>query len=199
MNLLSPENWKLRLQLLKQLSAQGQPEEALTEARELAKPSDAPPEALLAMGNLLWEESSSRAEALKVWQRLAPPDSQDPAKIALLAELLSSKGETDAAIVESQRLVAVNPSAADARQKLAQLFLKKDDRKSVWVFKNSRNDLALDIANYRLYSGSYEVGTHVDSLFISQIDQGIYKIELNLKYYQTEFEHKSNFLVKLQE
>lgn len=79
------------------------------------------------------------------------------------------------------------------------IFLKKDDRKSVWVFKNSRNDLALDIANYRLYSGSYEVGTHVDSLFISQIDQGIYKIELNLKYYQTEFEHKSNFLVKLQE
>lgn len=125
---LAPENWKLRLQLLKQLSAQGQPEEALTEARELAKPSDAPPEALLALGNLLWEESSSRAEALKVWQRLAPPDSQDPAKIALLAELLSSKEETDAAIVEWQRLVAVNPSAADARQKLAQLFLKKDDR-----------------------------------------------------------------------
>lgn len=79
------------------------------------------------------------------------------------------------------------------------IFLKKDDRKSVWVFKNSRDEQTLDIENYRLYSGSYEVGTHVDSLLISKVDNGIYKIELNLKYYQTEFEYTSNFLVKLQE
>ncbi len=79
------------------------------------------------------------------------------------------------------------------------IFLKEDERKSVWVLKNSLESQELNVKAYRLYKGSYEVGTHVDSLLISKVEDKIYKIELILKYYQTEFSYRSDFLVKLQE
>lgn len=129
---LAPDDLTLRLKLVRRLEAGGNLQEALTEARELAKSADARPEALVALGQLLWSDSTknpaAREEAFTTWRRLAPPDSKDPARIAQLAEILSSKGETDAAIGEWKRIVALSPTASDARQKLAQFYIERGDK-----------------------------------------------------------------------
>ncbi len=133
---LAPDDLQLRLQLIRQLEMQGNLPEAIAEARELAKPTDTPPEVLLCLGQLLWNDYTkthrpeTREEALATWHRMAPADSPDPSRIAQLAEILSSKGEIDSAVEAWKRLVVLAPAAADARQKLAQIFLQRGDKNS---------------------------------------------------------------------
>jgi len=133
---LAPDDLQLRLQLIRQLEILGNLQEAVSEARELAKPSDSPTEVLLCLGQLLWNDYTktnrpeTREEAMATWRRMAPADSTDPSRIAQLAEILASRGEIDAAVEEWKRLVSLTPAAADARQKLAQIFLQRGDKNS---------------------------------------------------------------------
>ncbi len=131
---LAPSDVGLRLAFIGRLGSGGQEGEAMAEAAELAKPADAPVEALEMAGNLAWKQyetaknAKSRELALAYWQRIAPAEGRDTARIARLAEILSSHGETDAAVAQWQRLLAVAPDATDARQRLAEVYQKKGDK-----------------------------------------------------------------------
>jgi predicted Zn-dependent protease len=127
---LAPGETRLRIQLIRQLESQGLLPEAIAEARDLAKPTDASPDVIVLLGDLLWRagDAPNRAEAMETWKRLAQADSKDPARIAQLAEIFAAKGEADAALSEWIRLVSVSPTASDARQKIARHHLEKGDK-----------------------------------------------------------------------
>lgn len=78
------------------------------------------------------------------------------------------------------------------------IYLRDDNRYSLWSFKNSRESLAVHAQNYMGYSGAYEIGTYLKAMSISRIAQNIYNIELTLCHYQTGFEYKTNFYAKTQ-
>lgn len=129
---LAPGRTDLRLRLVRLLSRQGRTSDAIAKAQDLAKPADASVEVLLVLGNLHWDqwnanqEASDREAALAAWKRIAPEDSRDLARIAQLAELLYSRGETEAAVEQWQRLVTLSPAASDARQRLAAVFVDQE-------------------------------------------------------------------------
>ena len=75
------------------------------------------------------------------------------------------------------------------------IYLRDDERKSLWSMKNKNEFTQISAKNYK---GGYEVGVHVDSILISKIEEDIYNIELTFKYYQTNFEYKTSFFVKMQ-
>ena len=75
------------------------------------------------------------------------------------------------------------------------IYLREDDRKSVWSVKNSNKLAQISAKNYK---GGYEVGVHVDSILLSKVEEDIYNVELIFKYYQTKFEYKTSFFVKMQ-
>lgn len=79
------------------------------------------------------------------------------------------------------------------------IYLDDKDRGSVWAFKNSREAFDVDVRHYKAYTGAYEIATHIDSIQISREDEKIYRIDLELKYYETDFQYKTSFLIKLQE
>lgn len=81
------------------------------------------------------------------------------------------------------------------------IFLKDyedDERRSVWIHKNSNGHYPANIKIYRSYS-SYEAGTHLKSMKISREQDNIYRIALELEYFDTEITYGKNFLVKLQD
>lgn len=128
---LAPGNSELRLELIRQLTRLNQADAALAEARELAKPADAAPEVVLVLGNLQWQQFESskkpedRAAAIETWRRIAPADSTDVARVAQLADLLAARELGDEAMKEWQRIVTLQPGAADARQRLAEAEVKR--------------------------------------------------------------------------
>lgn len=73
-----------------------------------------------------------------------------------------------------------------------------DARSSLWIFKNARESLQLNIKNYSAYGG-YEIGTYVESMKISLMEKNIYQIELGLRYLDTDIVKTKHFLVKLQD
>lgn len=131
---LAPQNLELRVTLIRSLTSHGQVTAALTEAEELAKPADAPTEVFVVLGNLYWnryqetKDDKDRSAAIAAWQRIAPDDSKDVARIAQLAEILASHGQTDPAFAQWQRILALTPDAADARQRLAEVLQQRGDK-----------------------------------------------------------------------
>ncbi|CAN5716295.1 hypothetical protein BH09VER1_BH09VER1_34240 [soil metagenome] len=131
---LAPQNIELRLALIRSLTGHGKITDALAEATELCQAADASPEALVMLGNLHWalfiqsKNAQDRANAITAWQRIAPADSRDTARVAQLAEILASHDQTDEAIAQWQRIVALTPDASDARQRLAEVYLKRGDK-----------------------------------------------------------------------
>ncbi|HWL51197.1 MAG TPA: hypothetical protein VNQ90_02090 [Chthoniobacteraceae bacterium] len=130
---LAPGNTGLRIALIRQLGRMQRHDEALAEAKEVARPDDAPLEALLLLGQLQWKafetggKPEERQAALATWQRIAPEGSADVARIAQLAELLAARDLADEAGAQWRRIVALQPEAADARVRLAGLYEKKGD------------------------------------------------------------------------
>lgn len=131
---LAPTDADLRMTLIRALTSSGLQAEALAEAFTLAKPVNAPIDVLLVLGNLQWQQFESsgadadKATALATWRRIAPENSQDAAAIAQLAEIFIARDMEDEAITEWKRLLQVSPTAVDARQKLASLYVKRKDR-----------------------------------------------------------------------
>lgn len=72
-----------------------------------------------------------------------------------------------------------------------------DGRGSLWAHKNS-NSWKTNIKAFASYR-SYEIGTQVDSLKIKRVEGNIFLLELVLKYYDTDIDHRKSFLVKLQD
>lgn len=80
------------------------------------------------------------------------------------------------------------------------IYLKNQDtngRKGIWVTKNSNKYRVMNIKHYKSYGG-FEVGTQVDSFRILK-EEDLYRIELSLRYKNTENKHNKSFLVKLQD
>jgi|GEM_PF-3189664 len=132
---LAPGDTGLRLVLIGELERQNRMKEALEEALTLARPADAPLEALLALGNLQWKlgeegDGDQRKAALATWARIAPEGTRDVARIARLADLLASREAIDEAVAAWQRIIAIEPGAADARLRLAETFAKRGDEKA---------------------------------------------------------------------
>lgn len=75
---------------------------------------------------------------------------------------------------------------------------EEDGRSSVWLFKNARESLSVDIKHYSSYGG-YEIGTYVEEMTIAQVDTAIYQIELKLRYLDTDIRKTKHFLVTLQD
>lgn len=133
---LAPGNKDLQLSLVRRLKEVGRTDEAIAEAEKLALPKDAPDDVIVVLGDLHWsvyesaKQDKSREAALAAWNRLAPADSQDVARIARLADILASHELTDLAAAQWQRVVALSPGATDARQRLAEIYLKRDDKQA---------------------------------------------------------------------
>ncbi len=133
---LAPDNKDLHLSLVRRLKEVGRTEDAIAEAEKLALPKDAPEDVIVVLGDLHWsvyesaKQDKSREAALAAWNRLAPADSQDVARVARLAEILASHELTDAAAAQWQRIVTLSPGATDARQRLAEIYLKRDDKQA---------------------------------------------------------------------
>ena len=131
---LAPDETSLRLNLVRLLAANERPDDAQSELAELAKSPSASAEILTLSGNLQWaihekqRDDASRTAALEAWNRLAPPDSKDIARIGQLAEILGSKGLTDEAAAQWQRLSALAPELPEPRVRLAEIALKKSDK-----------------------------------------------------------------------
>ncbi len=131
---LAPQNIELRLALIRSLTGHGKINDALTEATELCQAADASPEALVMLGNLHWalflqsKDDKDRTNAITAWQRIAPAESKETARIAQLADILATHEQMDAAIAQWQRIVALSPDASDARQRLAEVFIKRNDK-----------------------------------------------------------------------
>lgn len=131
---LAPDQTALRLALVRLLASNDRNEEALTEIAALAKSTSASPEVLVLAGNLHWavyqqkHDDASRTAALAAWNRLAPENSKDIARIGQLAEILGSRGLFDEAEVQWERMLALAPDLPEPRQRLAEIYLKKSDR-----------------------------------------------------------------------
>lgn len=131
---LAPDQAKLRLALVRLLASNDRNEEALKEIDELTKSTSASPEVLALAGNLNWavyqqnHDEASRAAALAAWNRLAPENSKDIARIGQLAEILGSRGLSDEAEAQWKRMLALAPDLPEPRQRLAEIHLKKSDK-----------------------------------------------------------------------
>jgi len=130
----APQNTDLRLTLIRSLNTLGKTQEALSEAEDLCRSSDAPPEALLMLGDLNWslylqsKADRDRDAALAAWQRLAPDGSKDLSRLAQLADILAAHEQMDAAIAQWRRIIAISADAADARQRIAEVLIKRNDQ-----------------------------------------------------------------------
>ncbi|PTX92856.1 hypothetical protein DB345_14490 [Spartobacteria bacterium LR76] len=133
---LAPDNKELQLSLVRWLRQTGNTDEAIAEAEKLALARDAQDEVLIVLGDLRWsvyeatKQEKSRAEALAAWSRIAPADSQDVARIARLADILQAHGLTDEAMNQWRRIVTLSPGSSDARQRLAEIYLKRNDKQA---------------------------------------------------------------------
>ncbi|GAT33451.1 tetratricopeptide (TPR) repeat-containing protein [Terrimicrobium sacchariphilum] len=131
---LAPDNKDLQLSLVRWLRQIGNTDEAIAEAEKLALAKDAQDDVLILLGDLRWsvyegtKQDKSRDEALAAWGRIAPSDSQDVARIARLADIFQSHGLTDEAMNQWKRIVTLSPGSSDARQRLAEIYLKRNDK-----------------------------------------------------------------------
>lgn len=77
------------------------------------------------------------------------------------------------------------------------IFIKSydiDKRRSVWLIKNSNNNKNIDISKYTSYS-SYEIGIHLNNINIKKVNESLYLMSLEFKYYDKDiFVHKSIFI-----
>jgi tetratricopeptide (TPR) repeat protein len=133
---LAPDQPALRLTLVRLLAANERNEEALAEIADLAKSTSASAEILALTGNLNWtvhqqkHDDASRKAALAAWNRIAPENSKEIARIGQLAEILGSHGLSEEAQTQWQRMLALAPDLPEPRQRLAEIYLKKSDRDS---------------------------------------------------------------------
>lgn len=131
---LAPDNVELRLTLIRSLTTIGQTDAAITEAEDLTKKPTAPPEALIVLGDLQWEkfkktkEEKDKQAAVSAWKRIAPDETTDVGSITRLADILASHELTDDAMTQWQRVITLTPSAADARQRMADVYVKRGDK-----------------------------------------------------------------------
>jgi len=130
---LAPGEADYRITLARRQSELGRMDEAIETAKALTRQESAPTSALLLLGDLQWRKSrdadsdAARQAAIETWNKIAPEGSDDASAIAQLAEILASHELIDLAIEQWERLIEVAPPAADARQRLAGVYLERGE------------------------------------------------------------------------
>ena len=137
---LAPSRRELRLALVEQLVKQGQMTEAAAQYEALVEREPNNPDTLREWGRLLLKDTSRseterKANATKVWQKLADAKKDDAVSIAQVADLFRQAEMTEQAIVYYKKAIALAPESPQYREYLGEYYqtLKRpDDAIAVW-------------------------------------------------------------------
>jgi tetratricopeptide (TPR) repeat protein len=131
---LAPSRRELRLALVDQLVREGKVGEAAAQYEALAKVEHNNPDTLREWGRLLLRDQSRpeaqrKAEAAKVWRRLAEARPKDPVVAAQVADLFRQAEMPEEAIAFYKKAIELAPGAPQYREYLGEYYhnLKRPD------------------------------------------------------------------------
>jgi tetratricopeptide (TPR) repeat protein len=128
----APDRKDVQIKLAASLLRAERPADALVVLEAAAKKFPADPQVTLQLGEAQWQSfklgKGDKALAIATWRRLAP-ENADAIAVLQLAEIFRSHQLSEEALAEYRRSLALDPSANDRRERLAE-YLMELDRKT---------------------------------------------------------------------
>lgn len=125
----APDRKDVQLKLAASLLRAERPSDALVVLEATAKKFPTDPLVTAQLGEAQWQSfklgKGDKDVAIATWRRLAP-DNADAIAVQQLAETFRSHRLSDEAIVEYRRAIALDPSANDRRERLAEFLIELD-------------------------------------------------------------------------